>query len=38
DRIVEGRGEPGDIERLEELGRWIQETALCALGRSAPNP
>ena len=37
-RIVEGRGEPGDIERLEELGRWIQETALCALGRSAPNP
>ncbi|UCF10909.1 MAG: NADH-quinone oxidoreductase subunit NuoF [Candidatus Bipolaricaulota bacterium] len=38
DRIVEGKGEPGDIERLENLGREIQETALCALGRSAPNP
>ena len=38
DRIVEGRGEPGDIDRLETLGKWIQETALCALGRSAPNP
>jgi len=38
DRIVEGHGEPGDIERLEALGKWIQETALCALGRSAPNP
>jgi NADH:ubiquinone oxidoreductase subunit F (NADH-binding)/(2Fe-2S) ferredoxin len=38
DRIVEGKGERGDIERLEELGREIQETALCALGRSAPNP
>ena len=37
-RIVEGKGEEGDIERLEELGREIQETALCALGRSAPNP
>jgi len=38
DRIVEGRGEAGDIDRLETLGKWIQETALCALGRSAPNP
>lgn len=38
DRIVDGRGEPGDIERLEDLGRWIAETALCGLGRTAPNP
>jgi NADH:ubiquinone oxidoreductase subunit F (NADH-binding)/(2Fe-2S) ferredoxin/Pyruvate/2-oxoacid:ferredoxin oxidoreductase delta subunit len=38
DRIVEGKGEPEDLGRLEELGAWIQETALCALGRSAPNP
>lgn len=38
DRIIEGQGEPGDIDRLETLGKWIQETALCALGRSAPNP
>ncbi len=38
DRIVEGQGEPEDLERLQELGEWIQETALCALGKSAPNP
>jgi len=38
DRIVEGKGDPGDIERLQALGREIQETALCALGRTAPNP
>ncbi len=36
--IVEGRGKEGDIERLEEIGKRIQETALCGLGKSAPNP
>jgi len=38
DRIVEGKGCPGDLEELERLGRWIKETSLCGLGRSAPNP
>ncbi|NLM61078.1 MAG: FAD-dependent oxidoreductase, partial [Clostridiales bacterium] len=28
----------GDIERLEELGRTIQKTAMCGLGQTAPNP
>jgi NADH-quinone oxidoreductase subunit F len=37
-RICEGRGEEGDIERLEELGRIIHETSLCGLGQTAPNP
>ncbi|HDP70569.1 MAG TPA: NADH-quinone oxidoreductase subunit F [Actinobacteria bacterium] len=37
-RIVEGKGEEGDIERLEIIGKHIQETALCGLGKSAPNP
>ena len=37
-RICEGRGEEGDIERLEELGHIIQDTALCGLGQTAPNP
>jgi len=37
-RIVEGKGEEGDIERLESIGKHIQETALCGLGKSAPNP
>lgn len=37
-RIVEGKGEEGDIEKLEELGKNIKRTALCGLGQSAPNP
>ena len=37
-RIVEGKGEEGDIEKLEELGHSIQESSLCALGKTAPNP
>jgi len=38
DRICAGKGEEGDIEKLEELGRIIRETSLCGLGQSAPNP
>ena len=38
DRIVEGRGEDGDIELLEELGHGIINGSLCGLGQSAPNP
>lgn len=36
--ICEGRGQEGDVELLERLGRTLQDTALCALGKSAPNP
>lgn len=36
--MVEGKGREGDIERLEEIGAHIQQTALCGLGKSAPNP
>jgi len=36
--ITEGRGQEEDIELLEELGEVIKETALCGLGRTAPNP
>jgi NADH-quinone oxidoreductase subunit F len=38
DRICSGRGEEGDIERLEDLGEQIKTTALCGLGQTAPNP
>ncbi len=38
DRIVEGKGEEGDIEKLEELAQTIKSTALCGLGQTAPNP
>ena len=37
-RIVEGKGEEGDIEKLEELAETIKATALCGLGNTAPNP
>ena len=37
-RIVDGKGEDGDIERLEELALTIKSTSLCALGQTAPNP
>ena len=37
-RITEGKGEDGDLERLEQLGETAMEASLCALGKTAPNP
>ncbi|HNQ67771.1 MAG TPA: NADH-quinone oxidoreductase subunit NuoF [Bacteroidales bacterium] len=37
-RITEGKGEEGDIEKLEELSYKIIDNSLCALGQTAPNP
>ena len=37
-RICEGHGEDGDIELLEALSDTMRDTALCALGTTAPNP
>ncbi|MDD4075867.1 MAG: NADH-ubiquinone oxidoreductase-F iron-sulfur binding region domain-containing protein, partial [Eubacteriales bacterium] len=37
-KITDGRGEPGDIEKLEELCNYIKTNSLCALGQTAPNP
>lgn len=36
--ISQGRGQEGDIELLEEMGKTISDSALCGLGESAPNP
>ena len=36
--ITEGRGQEGDIELLEEMGRTIIDSSLCGLGGTAPNP
>ena len=36
--ITEGRGRPEQLDLLEELGDTVRETALCALGKTAPNP
>ena len=38
ERIVNGKGEEGDIEKLENLANTIKATALCGLGQTAPNP
>jgi NADH-quinone oxidoreductase subunit F len=36
--IVAGKGRPGDIELLLELGEACKNGSLCALGGTAPNP
>ncbi len=37
-KIVDGKGEPEDLDKLEELCYYIKANALCALGQTAPNP
>lgn len=37
-KITDGKGEDGDIEKLESLAETIQSSSLCALGQTAPNP
>ncbi|MDD5245931.1 MAG: NADH-quinone oxidoreductase subunit NuoF [Candidatus Omnitrophica bacterium] len=37
-RLTEGKGQEGDIEKLERLGNMIKKSSLCGLGQSAPNP
>ena len=36
--ITTGKGKEGDIELLEEMAEVLKTAALCALGRTAPNP
>ncbi len=38
ERITEGNGAEGDIEKLEELAHEINANSLCGLGQTAPNP
>jgi len=38
EKFCEGKGEPGDIEIMEELSYTIKDTALCGLGQTGPNP
>ncbi|MDO5557381.1 MAG: NADH-quinone oxidoreductase subunit NuoF [Clostridia bacterium] len=37
-RICNGKGEKGDIEKLEKLAINIKRGSICGLGQSAPNP
>lgn len=38
ERITEGKGREGDIQKLEELAYQIKDNSLCGLGQTAPNP
>jgi len=38
ERITGGKGEEGDVEKLEILAKNIKASALCGLGQTAPNP
>lgn len=37
-KITSGKGEDGDIEKLESLANTIKASSLCGLGQTAPNP
>jgi NADH:ubiquinone oxidoreductase subunit F (NADH-binding)/(2Fe-2S) ferredoxin len=36
--ITSGRGKPGDLELLQEIGSAVRQGSLCGLGQAAPNP
>lgn len=38
ERITEGKGQEGDVERLEDLSELVTEASLCGLGKSAAFP
>ena len=38
EKIVAGKGELKDLDRLEELAEMVKSMALCGLGKSAPLP
>jgi len=38
ERITNGEGREGDVEKLEELSYQIKDNSLCGLGQTAPNP
>lgn len=38
ERITGGKGNPEDLELLEDLAEKVKEASLCGLGQTAPNP
>ncbi|MBQ9748004.1 MAG: NADH-quinone oxidoreductase subunit NuoF [Clostridia bacterium] len=38
EKITSGNGTLADIDKLEELSKYISSASLCALGQTAPNP
>ncbi len=37
-KITQGKGQEGDIEKLEAIARVVKASALCGLGQTCPNP
>jgi len=37
-QIIEGRGEPGDLKYLQELGEAVKMASRCGLGQTSANP
>ncbi len=37
-RITQGKGEKGDIKKLQNLAETVKNASLCGLGQTAPNP
>jgi len=37
-KICSGKGEPNDINKLEELAHNVKKASMCGLGKTAPNP
>ena len=38
EKIVAGKGEMSDLDKLEELAHTVKDGSLCGLGKTAPNP
>ncbi len=38
DKITKGQGTLEDLDKLEELAKYIKANSLCGLGQTAPNP
>jgi [NiFe] hydrogenase diaphorase moiety large subunit len=37
-KIIEGKGEPADLDYLQELGETVKRASRCGLGQTSPNP
>ena len=38
DRILDGQGEPADLDYLDELAHTVKTTSRCGLGQTSPHP
>ena len=38
ERVMAGRGEPGDLDSMERIGKTMRQASRCGLGQTAANP